>query len=110
MTDEARWGDLRPILQDMAERIARIEQYLTESGAPGQGFTPVAFGSSGQAAAQAYGIYPNDGQQDSGVPANIVMLAQSGKMIQAIQQYRQLTGVGLKEAKAIVEQAAVRGY
>ncbi len=110
MSDEVRWGDLRPILQDMAERIARIERQLAESGAPGQPFDAPPFDTPGQVAAQARGIYPTGAPQDGGVPSNIVMLAQSGQLIQAIQQYRQLTGVGLKEAKAIVEQAMVRGY
>jgi hypothetical protein len=29
---EVRWGSLRPILQDMADRLARIEQFLAASG------------------------------------------------------------------------------
>jgi len=37
------------------------------------------------------------------------MLARSGKMIEAIKQYREMTGAGLKEAKAAVE-SALRGY
>lgn len=110
MTDEVWWGDLRPILQDMAERIARIERQLAESGVAGQQFDAPPFDTPGQVAAQARGIYPTDGPQDGGVPPNIVMLAQSGQLIQAIQQYRQLTGMGLKQAKAIVEQAMARGY
>lgn len=111
MIDEVQWGDLRPILQDMAQRIARLEQYLADSGAAsGQPFSSPGYDSPGQVAAQARGIYPTGPQDGDGVPANIVMLAQSGQLIQAIQQYRQLTGIGLKEAKAIVEQAMVRGY
>ena len=43
------------------------------------------------------------------MPADIALLARSGKMIQAIKLYRELTGAGLKEAKAAVE-AATRGY
>ena len=111
MKDEVRWGDLRPILQDMADRIGRIEQFLAASGmqAPGETFQAPVFDSPGQFAAQARGIYPSD-MPDGGVPDNIVMLARSGQLVQAIQQYRQLTGIGLKEAKAIVEQVAARGY
>jgi ribosomal protein L7/L12 len=108
--DEVRWSDLRAILQDMAERITRIEQHLASSGATGQPFYPPDAGAPGQVAAQAWGIYPTDGQTSGGVPPNIVMLAQSGQLIQAIKQYRELTGIGLKEAKAIVEQAMARGY
>ena len=44
-----------------------------------------------------------------GVGSDIVALAQSGRMIEAIKMYRQRTGVDLKQAKAAVEQAA-RGY
>jgi hypothetical protein len=110
MNDDVRWGDLRLILQDMAERIARIERHLADSGGSGRPFDAPPIDTPGQVAAQARGIYPTAAPQDGGVPANIVMLAQSGQLIEAIQQYRQLTGVGLKEAKAIVEQAMARGY
>lgn len=32
MSDEASWADLRPILQNMADPIARIERFLAASG------------------------------------------------------------------------------
>ena len=111
MKDEVRWGDLRPILQDMTDRIARLEQALAASGAaPGELFQAPVFDSAGQVAAQARGIYPTDSVPGPGIPENIVMLATSGRLIEAIKQYRQFTGVGLQEAKAIVEQVAARGY
>ncbi len=112
MNEEVRWGDLRPILQDMADRIARIEQFMAASGAqaPGEPFQAPVSDSVGQVAAQARGIYPTDGVPGPGVPENIVWLATSGRLVEAIKQYRQLTGVGLKEAKAIVDQVAARGY
>jgi hypothetical protein len=133
MSDEVYWGSLRPILQDLTDRIARLEQLLTSSGlassglqAPGQptfgddfeSFDAVPasfgaqpdFGSPGQVAAEAHGIAPGAGQVGERVPADIVLLARTGKLIQAIQQYRKLTGVDVKQAKAIVEQAAARGY
>jgi hypothetical protein len=37
------------------------------------------------------------------VPADIVSLIASGKKIQAIKRYRQLTGISLSEAKAYVD-------
>jgi ribosomal protein L7/L12 len=43
------------------------------------------------------------------VGADIVAMARSGRMIEAIKMYRQQTGADLKQAKAAVEQA-VRGY
>jgi hypothetical protein len=124
MSDEARWGDLRPILKDMADRIARIEQFLAASGlqAPSQGSpsdgsgafdsvpgsfeAPPAFSTPGQIAEAAAGLSPFPGPPPGVVPDDIVLLARSGKMIQAIDQYRRLTGVSLKESKAIVERAA----
>jgi ribosomal protein L7/L12 len=38
-----------------------------------------------------------------GVPWEVVELAHSGKKIQAIQRLRELTGLGLGEAKAVVD-------
>jgi ribosomal protein L7/L12 len=40
---------------------------------------------------------------DSGIPQEVVDLAQSGNKIQAIKRYRELTGVGLAEAKDVVD-------
>lgn len=126
MTD-VEWSSLRPILQDMADRIARIERFLANSGlqAPSQGAAtynesfdsvpasfgaPPSFDSPGQMAAAAQGIAPGGGVGGSEVPPEIVALARSGKLIQAIQQYRKMTGMDLRQAKAIVEQASIRGY
>jgi ribosomal protein L7/L12 len=43
------------------------------------------------------------GQLDGGVPAEVVALARAGKAIAAIKLFRELTGAGLSEAKAVVE-------
>jgi ribosomal protein L7/L12 len=43
------------------------------------------------------------------VDADIVAVARSGRMIEAITMYRQRTGADLKQAKAAVELAA-RGF
>jgi hypothetical protein len=131
MSGEAYWVDLRPILQDMADRIARIEQFLAASGlqaptsgpsfagggGPGEVFdsVPASFGASpvfstpDQIAAASAGISPLGPPQPGVVPADILLLARSGKKIQAIGELRKRTGVGLKEAKDIIDQAA-RGY
>jgi large subunit ribosomal protein L7/L12 len=42
-------------------------------------------------------------QGDGGVDSQVVALAQSGQKIEAIKRYRELTGVGLVEAKQVVE-------
>ncbi len=39
----------------------------------------------------------------AGAPAEVVELARSGDRMAAIMKYRELTGAGLDEAKAVVE-------
>jgi len=70
--------------------------------------TPASFGSVPQYNDPA-GLPMPPPPTGAGMPADIALLARSGKMIQAIKLYRELTGAGLKEAKAAVE-AATRGY
>ncbi|HET7013941.1 MAG TPA: hypothetical protein VFI65_08525 [Streptosporangiaceae bacterium] len=134
---DVRWGSLRPILQDMADRLARIEQFLADSGlqvpsssastslpvdsggfsdagvsdAVPNTFSPTPTDSPGRIAAAARGIDVGaTPSQGSGIPDYIVQLAMSGKTIQAIKEFRSFSGMGLKESKAIIEQVAVRGY
>ncbi len=126
-SSEVQWGSMRPILQDLADRITRIEQFLAASGLqaasqPTDSFGGVAdavpgsfhpAGSAvGQAAAAAHGVDSgtNFDPSQAGVPPYIVQMAMGGQLIQAIKEYRDLTGIGLKEAKAIIEQASIRGY
>lgn len=129
---DVQWGSLRPILQDMADRLARIESFLAASGLqvpPGTAstslpadaggffdavpntFEPSPSDAPGRIAAAAHGIdvgaTPSDG---SGIPDYIVQLAVSGKSIQAIKEFRSFSGMGLKESKAIIDQLARRGY
>jgi hypothetical protein len=127
---EVQWGSLRPILQEMADRIARIEQALAAAGlqAPSQPMNsfgdvfdaaPASFGqppsasfgqpsaaSLGQVAAAAHGVNLGGdvNAQSSQVPDYIVQLARSGKKIQAIKELREVSGMGLKEAKDIIDQ------
>jgi ribosomal protein L7/L12 len=46
--------------------------------------------------------FPSDGD---GLPAEVVELLRHGKKLQAIKRLRELTGVGLAEAKAAVDSA-----
>jgi hypothetical protein len=130
--DEVRWGSLRPILQDMADRLDRIERFLAASGlqvppstpstsipADASGFfdsVPNTFESTptdgpGRIAAAAHGIDVGaTPSQGSGIPDFIVQLAVSGQTIQAIKEFRSFSGMGLKESKAIIDQVARRGY
>ena len=68
MSDEAYWADLRPILQDMADRIARIEQFLAASGlqVPGPGSPPAGAAGPGAAGPGAAG----PGEVFDSVPAS----------------------------------------
>ena len=72
---------------------------------PGQPFPSPADGAGGYSAADGVGGYV----AADWVESDIVAMARSGRMIEAIKMYRQRTGVDLKQAKAAVEQAA-RGY
>jgi|SRR5580658_3980678 ribosomal protein L7/L12 len=54
------------------------------------GYGPVGFGAVGSGTGAA-------------VPAEIEAALRAGKLIQAIQIYRGMTGMGLKESKAAVE-------
>jgi ribosomal protein L7/L12 len=44
-----------------------------------------------------------DMAKGGGVPPDVVALAAAGKKIHAIKRYREITGVGLKEAKDVVD-------
>jgi ribosomal protein L7/L12 len=43
------------------------------------------------------------GHLEGGVPVEVVALARSGNAIAAIKLYRELTGVGLREAKDVID-------
>jgi hypothetical protein len=120
MTD-VQWATLRPILQDLTDRIARIEQFLAASGlqAPTQPSTPfgdavpTSFGTPqgptlGQVAASAHGIDTGADIQSMGIPDYIVQMALSGQSIQAIKELRNVTGLSLRDAKAAVDQIVGR--
>jgi ribosomal protein L7/L12 len=92
---------------EILARLDHIERYLAQLGTPsGVRYTPFAADSEA-----FWGPEWADGTPSgaNGVGADIVAMARSGRMIEAIKMYRQQTGVDLKEAKAAVEQA-VRGY
>jgi hypothetical protein len=49
------------------------------------------------------GYVPFDKSDPTGMPAAVIELARAGNLIAAIKQYREITGVGLAEAKNAVE-------
>ncbi len=135
MADENYSYYVRPMLQDLAARIARIEEHLARTSGyelAGQpmgtaspqddfsfGSAPASFGSapvSSGPVPTSFGSAPGSAGPmaqppgpGSPLPPDLVALARSGKAIKAIQLYRELTGVSLKEAKQVVDQA-IRGY
>jgi ribosomal protein L7/L12 len=75
----------------LAQRFAIIEKQL-RAISQHLGIDSPEFASDGLASGGA-----------SGVPAEVVQLARSGKAIQAISLLRQLTGATLVEAKKVVD-------
>jgi ribosomal protein L7/L12 len=78
---DMQWSELSPLFAQIGARLESLEaQVALLSEKVGIGYMPVA----------------------QPVPPEIVALARSGKMLQAIQQYRALTGASLDEARTAV--------
>ncbi|HEY6470985.1 MAG TPA: hypothetical protein VI434_14590 [Candidatus Dormibacteraeota bacterium] len=78
---DMEWSELSPLFAQIGARLESLEaQVALLSEKVGVGYMPVA----------------------QPVPPEIVALARSGKMLQAIQQYRALTGASLDEARTAV--------
>ena len=76
--------DDQRFFQVLSQRLDYIEEHLARLGAVvGYPYVPTNSGS--------------------GVPAGVREFAHAGKRIQAINLYRELTGVSLKEAKDVVD-------
>jgi len=74
------------------------------------------FGSEPDSSGQDVGIcgpasapFWPEASYGSGVPSDIVAMAQSGQLVKAVKLYKAQTGLDLRQAKAAVEEAA-RGY
>jgi ribosomal protein L7/L12 len=112
---DVQWSTLDPILRDLTDRISRIEQYLASTGfqAGSQASVQDSFGAAPASfgAQTSFGGTPaQPGPMGSGVPADLVALARAGQPIVAIKRYKDMSGVSLKDAKAAVEAAVIRGY
>jgi ribosomal protein L7/L12 len=55
------------------------------------------------AAAIGYPYVPMKDAAGAGIPPAVLKLVDAGKRVQAIKLYRELTGLGLADAKAVVD-------
>lgn len=96
--------------EDVVARMQASDQPSSGSGpaSPGQDAGQFGAAPAGYDAEPSFGpLTPPAG--GLGVPADIVAMAQSGRLIMAIKAYKDRTGVSLQEAQATVKLAA-RGY
>ena len=81
MSSYLLWSDVQPVLSQLGKRLEAIEEQLERlselAGVPYA--RPLAE-----------------------VPPEIVELARAGKTLEAIKQYRALTGAGLEDARSVV--------
>ena len=74
--------DLRPYFDQIGRRLESLEQQMIlVSEKAGLNYVPIT----------------------EGVPQDVVALVRAGDMLGAIKRYRELTGVGLEEAKHVVQ-------
>ena len=82
----------------LEQRLALIEHQLRAISA----HLGIPFPAPG---APVAGPPPGWGGGDPGLTPEVLQLARSGNMLEAIKRYRELTGVSLADAKHAVEQA-----
>ncbi len=70
----------------LTQRLDYIEEHLTKI-----------------AAAIGYPYVPMNDAAGVGIPPAVLELVDAGKRVQAIKLYRELTGLGLAEAKTVVD-------
>ncbi len=85
-------------LLDHGRRIAELERKVSE--------LYTRLGSAEPAAAGDGFGFPDPGPAAPGEDPRVIELIQGGKEIQAIKLYRELTGLGLAEAKDAIDQLA----
>src|SRR5438046_3079826 len=97
MPSTQEWIDeLKSIsVADLAERIKALEEEFGVSAAAVAAAAPAAGGAAGDGAAEDEGPTTVD----------VVLTASGDKKIQVIKVVRAATGLGLKEAKALVDEA-----
>src|SRR3954467_10525495 len=94
-TSTADWiEELKGIsVLELAERIKALEEEFGVSATAVAAAAPAAGGGDGAAA------------EEESTPVDVVLTAAGDKKIQVIKVVRAATGLGLKEAKALVDEA-----
>jgi len=93
-----------PGLADVAARLDYVERQLASlwrQQALGVPYVPYARSSEADPVPGA--ATAPSGDHDAGLPDDVVALVRAGRKIDAITEYRRLTGKGLKEAKLAVD-------
>ena len=95
-TSTAEWIDeLKGIsVLELAERIKALEEEFGVSATAVAAAAPAAGGGGGDAAAE-----------EESLTVDVILTAAGDKKIQVIKVVRAVTGLGLKEAKALVDEA-----
>ena len=95
-TSTAEWIDeLKGIsVLELAERIKALEEEFGVSATAVAAAAPAAGGGGGDAAAE-----------EESLTVDVILTAAGDKKIQVIKVVRAATGLGLKEAKALVDEA-----
>ena len=98
MTTTAEWiEELKTIsVLELSERIKALEEAFGVSAAAVAAVAPAAAGGDGGAGAEA---------AEEQTAFDVVLTAAGDKKIQVIKVVRAATGLGLKEAKALVDEA-----
>lgn len=85
--------------EPLEQRLALIEHQLRAISA----HLGLPFPAPGMPGAPVGGPPPGRGPADPGLTTDVVQLARSGNLLEAIKRYRAITGASLGDAKAAVE-------
>src|SRR3954469_15457427 len=92
---------------ELAERIKALEEEFGVSAQAAVAAAPAAGGGDGAAAEEEARAVGGDGapEEEESTTVDVVLTAPGDKKIQVIKVVRAATGLGLKEAKALVDEA-----
>src|SRR3954451_14492711 len=106
-TSTADWiEELKGIsVAELAERIKALEEEFGVSAAAVAAAAPAAGGGGGGGAAAGGGAGDGAAAEEESTTVDVVLTGPGDKKIQVIKVVRAATGLGLKEAKALVDEA-----